>query len=47
MMKASCYIEELKKYRPDILASCQEAVQSENIDLDFIRIDAEKFFSVS
>ncbi|WP_061279308.1 mannose-1-phosphate guanylyltransferase/mannose-6-phosphate isomerase [Kluyvera cryocrescens] len=43
MMKASCYIEELKKYRPDILASCQEAVQSENIDLDFIRIDAEKF----
>ena len=43
LFKASRYIEELAKFRPDILASCQEAMAKVDIDLDFIRPDRDAF----
>ena len=43
MFKASRYIDELKKHRPDILAACQQALTNTTADLDFIRVDKEAF----
>ncbi|RDV26072.1 mannose-1-phosphate guanylyltransferase/mannose-6-phosphate isomerase [Alteromonas aestuariivivens] len=43
MFKASRYLEELKKFNPEILDVCQQAIDSECKDLDFIRVDAEIF----
>jgi len=43
LFKASRYIEELEKFRPDILASCQEAMTKVEKDLDFTRPDREAF----
>lgn len=43
LFKASRYLEELAKFRPDILASCQEAMAKVDIDLDFIRPDRDAF----
>lgn len=43
MFKASRYIEELKKYRPEILKSCQVALENTENDLDFIRVDKDAF----
>lgn len=44
LFRAGRYLEELKKYRPDILDVCIEAISNVNIDLDFIRVE-EKVFS--
>ena len=43
MFQARVYLDELKKHRPDILDSCQKALQNSHIDLDFIRVDAPSF----
>lgn len=43
LFKASTYLEELGKYRPDILSACQSAYESHFDDLDFIRMSAELF----
>jgi len=43
LFKASCYVEELKKCRPDILQSCQEAMAKVEKDLDFTRPDRDAF----
>ena len=43
LFKASAYLAELRKYRPDILALCYEALKQSSIDLDFIRLDRELF----
>ncbi len=43
MFRASRYLEELKKYAPDILASCEKTVAAETRDLDFIRLDPKLF----
>jgi len=43
MFKASCYLEELGKYRPEILSACQSAFQSLESDLDFMRLQEEAF----
>lgn len=43
LFKASAYLSELEKYRPDILLSCQKAFAGSYKDLDFIRIDANSF----
>ena len=43
MFKASRYLEELKKYNPDIFDVCQRAIATQTPDLDFIRIDHELF----
>jgi mannose-1-phosphate guanylyltransferase/mannose-6-phosphate isomerase len=47
LFKASRYIEELEKFRPDILSSCQEAMSKVAKDLDFIRPDREAFLRCS
>jgi len=43
LFKASRYLEELEKFRPDILASCQEAMTKVETDLDFTRPNREVF----
>nr|WP_067515355.1 mannose-1-phosphate guanylyltransferase/mannose-6-phosphate isomerase [Endozoicomonas ascidiicola] len=43
MFKASRYLEELKQFRPDILAACEKAIAVEHPDLDFVRLDEAAF----
>ena len=43
MFRASVFIDELKKFRPDILESCQQSLASSTQDLDFIRLDNSSF----
>ena len=43
MFKASAFITELKKFRPDILSACENSLSASKRDLDFIRIDSEQF----
>jgi mannose-1-phosphate guanylyltransferase / mannose-6-phosphate isomerase len=45
MFKASRYLEELGKYRPQILAAAQAAWQTSERDLDFIRLGEKAFLS--
>ncbi|MBQ0269530.1 mannose-1-phosphate guanylyltransferase/mannose-6-phosphate isomerase [Providencia huaxiensis] len=45
LFKASCYLNELKKFCPDILRSCELAMQNAHHDLDFIRISYDIFNS--
>ncbi|XIU65116.1 mannose-1-phosphate guanylyltransferase/mannose-6-phosphate isomerase [Escherichia coli] len=43
MFKASVYLDELKKFRPDILAACKESLSSASTELDFIRLNSDVF----
>lgn len=43
MFKASVYLEELNKYRPDIYESCKKIMLTSYRDLDFIRLEEEHF----
>ncbi|MEZ9312015.1 mannose-1-phosphate guanylyltransferase/mannose-6-phosphate isomerase [Vibrio sp. 10N.286.49.F3] len=43
LFKASTYLSELKKHRPDIMDACEEAYESRFDDLDFIRMSSELF----
>lgn len=45
MFLFSCrqYVEELGRFRPDILAACEQALASRHQDLDFCRLDEEAF----
>ena len=43
LFKASRYLEELEKYRPDIREACLSALNNTTTDLDFIRIDKAIF----
>ncbi len=43
MFRASHYLEELGKHRPDILEACEAALKGAKEDLDFIRVDREAF----
>jgi len=43
LFKASRYLEELQKFRPDIFEICKLAADSVEADLDFVRIKKEKF----
>lgn len=45
LFQARRYIEELEKFRPDILQACQEAIDNAQMDNDFIRIDKQAFVS--
>ena len=45
LFKASSYLEELKKFRPDILDQCKASVTEVTADLDFLRINKETFES--
>jgi len=41
--KAGCYLEELEKFAPDMLAACRLAYSAAQIDVDFVRLDKELF----
>ena len=43
MFKASSYLEELKQFRPDIYDACKVSLDKSESDLDFLRINKEKF----
>lgn len=43
LFKASRYLEELEKFRPDILAVCRLSVEGLAPDLDFMRVSKEAF----
>ena len=43
MFKASVYLEELKKYEPEIYNICQKSCINTSKDLDFIRLDNNAF----
>ena len=41
--KASAYLDALKKFAPQMLATCTTAFENSAKDLDFIRVDSESF----
>ncbi|CRY53280.1 mannose-1-phosphate guanylytransferase%2C ManC protein [Yersinia intermedia] len=43
MFRAKRYIEELQRFRPDILEACKAAMKDTDSDNDFITIDRDKF----
>ena len=43
LFKASRYLEELKKFRPDIYRACKASMVAAQPDLDFLRINKENF----
>jgi mannose-1-phosphate guanylyltransferase len=43
LFKASRYLQELKAFRPDIYAACEAAMQVQNDDMDFVRVDKAAF----
>ncbi|MFV8798912.1 mannose-1-phosphate guanylyltransferase/mannose-6-phosphate isomerase [Yersinia enterocolitica] len=43
MFRAKRYIQELDKFRPDILEACKAALKDSDSDKDFITIDKDKF----
>jgi len=43
LFKTSKYLEELKNFRPDIYEACESSVADMQTDLDFLRVDKEKF----
>ena len=45
LFKASHYLRELKKFRPDIYDTCVTSVETAKTDLDFLRIDESQFLS--
>jgi mannose-1-phosphate guanylyltransferase len=45
MFKASVFLAELNKHRPDIYAVCEQAMAETNPDLDFIRVDKDSFLA--
>jgi len=45
VFKASRYLEELGKYRPDILKAAKQAWSKSTRDLDFIRLDDKSFLA--
>lgn len=45
LIRADRYLDELQKYRPDILAVCEKAMSVVDPDLDFTRVDEEAFMA--
>lgn len=43
MFRASRYLEELKRFEPDMVAACSAACEAAREDLDFLRVDPEAF----
>lgn len=43
LLRASRWLEELKRHRPDILTACQAAFKKVTQDMDFLRIDKQAF----
>ncbi|MGK0442838.1 MAG: mannose-1-phosphate guanylyltransferase, partial [Pseudohongiellaceae bacterium] len=45
LFKASRYLSELEKHRPDIALACEQSLSETTKDLDFIRINKEPFLA--
>ena len=45
LFRASRYLDELKKFRPDIFEACKASTIEIKTDLDFLRVNKEKFIS--
>lgn len=45
LFKASRYLEELKKFNPEIVTACEAALEKSYADLDFVRLDKDAFLS--
>ncbi len=45
LFSAKRYLEELKAYRPDIYAACEQAVGTVDPDLDFVRVNKAAFLA--
>ena len=43
LFRASRYLEELQNFRPDIFEACKASMEGAGVDLDFVRINNEKF----
>ncbi|HFV9774061.1 TPA: sugar phosphate nucleotidyltransferase, partial [Salmonella enterica subsp. enterica serovar Orientalis] len=43
MFKASVFLNELKKFRPDIYSICETSLLKSESDLDFIRVNGKAF----
>lgn len=43
MVRAERYLEELKRFSPEMYAACEAAMANTQSDFDFIRVDAEAF----
>lgn len=43
MLRASVWLEQIAKYRPDIAQSCRQAFDQRKDDSDFLRLDAKLF----
>jgi mannose-1-phosphate guanylyltransferase/mannose-6-phosphate isomerase len=43
LFKASRYLEELKKYSPEILLACEQSMEESTPDMDFVRVNIEAF----
>jgi mannose-1-phosphate guanylyltransferase/mannose-6-phosphate isomerase len=43
MFRASCFLEEMQRFAPDIITSCQQAQSTAKADLDFLRLDKKTF----
>lgn len=43
MSKASILLEEMRHFRPDIVAACEKALKQAENDLDFTRLDSQAF----
>lgn len=43
LFRASRYLEELNKFRPDIYEICKASTQAMHADLDFVRVNKERF----
>jgi mannose-1-phosphate guanylyltransferase len=43
MIRADRYLEELKRFSPEMFAACEAAMANTQQDLDFIRVDKEAF----
>jgi mannose-1-phosphate guanylyltransferase / mannose-6-phosphate isomerase len=45
LFRAGSYLDELRRFAPDIAASAQAALDSATLDLDFVRVDRDAFES--
>lgn len=43
LIKASRYLQELEKFRPDIFVACKKSLKNSSQDNDFIRLDVAEF----
>lgn len=43
LFQAQAYLDELSTFRPEIMQTCQDALEASRHDLDFLRLDPERF----